>query len=52
MFEKRLSVDESDINYEKKVEDFAKELLKEIENYSKMFGITVNQIETVMSVRK
>ena len=41
-----------DIKYEKKVEKLAQNTLKEAENKSKMFGITVNQITNAMSIRK
>ena len=52
MFESGLNLDEIDREYEKKVEDFAKKLLEDVEAKSKRFGITVNQIADVMGVRK
>ena len=52
MFDGELKVDEVDRDYQKKVEKFAKNTLKEVEARSKMFGVTVNQVVDAMSVRK
>ena len=52
MFENELNLDKTDREYEKKVENFGKVTIKDVENKSKMFGTTVNQVANVMSVRK
>lgn len=52
MFENGLNLDKTDREYEKKVENFGKATIKDVENKSKMFGTTVNQVANVMSVRK
>ena len=52
MFDGGTSLDDTDLTYEKKIENFAKDTIKDVENKSKMFGITVNQITNAMSVRK
>lgn len=41
---------EADRDYEKEIENFAKETVKEVESKSKMTGITVNNIANVISV--
>ena len=52
MFDGELSLDDADSDYEKKIENFAKDTLKDVETKSKMFGITVNQVASAMSERK
>ena len=52
MFENGLNLDKADREFEKKVENFGKATIKDVENKSKMFGTTVNQVANVMSVRK
>ena len=52
MINDEISLDDTDKDFEKKVENYAKDTLKEVENKSKMFGITVNQITNAMNVRK
>ena len=52
MFNGELGVEDVDRDYEKKIENFAKDTLKEVEAKSKMFGITFNQVAGAMSVRK
>ncbi len=52
MFDNELGIDDADRDYEKKMENFAKGTLKEVEAKSKMFGMTVNQVAGAMSLRK
>lgn len=52
MFESEINLDKTDREYEKKIENFGKATIKDVENKSKMFGTTVNQVANVMSVRK
>ena len=52
MFTDELKIDKNDRDYEKKIESFGKATIKDVENKSKMFGTTVNQVANVMSVRK
>ena len=52
MFENGLNLDKTDREYEKKVEQFGKVTIKDVENKSKMFGTTVNQVANVTSVRR
>ena len=52
MFDGELRVDDVDRDYEKKVEKFAKDTIKEVETKSKMFGVTVNQVAGAMGERK
>ena len=47
-----LSLEKADREYEKKIENFAKETLEEVELKSKRFGNAVNNIANVESVRK
>lgn len=47
-----LGLEKVDREYEKKIEEFAKETINEVEIKSKMFGTTVNNIANVNSVRK
>ena len=42
----------SNRDYEKKIENFAKATLKEVETKSKMLGITVKQVAGAMNTRK
>ena len=52
MYENGLNLDKTDREYEKKVEQFGKVTIKDVENKSKMFGTTVNQVANVTSVRR
>lgn len=47
-----LGLEKRDREYEKKIEEFAKETINEVEIKSKMFGTTVNSIANVNNVRK
>ena len=47
-----LSLEKSDIEYEKKIEIFARETINEVEAKSKMFGTTINNIANVMNIRR
>ena len=43
---------DKDLEYEKEVDEYAKKLIKYVEDKSKMFGITVNQIANEISGRQ
>ena len=52
MINYEFNLQETDRNYEKKVEDFDRSIIKEVESKSRRFGNAVNQMTSVMSVRK
>jgi len=49
---KMIGLEKADREYEKRIENFARKTIDEVELKSKMFGTTVNNIANVMSVRK
>ncbi len=47
-----INLDKTEMEYEEKIKNYAVAMIKEIENRSKMFTITVNNVANILNVRK